>query len=441
MGSPITLSGFNKIDFNVILNAVMEQARAPVTALETQKRALQAQSSAYSTLATRVSAVESAAKALSEASGLSGRKSSNTDTTAVTATTSSASTIGTYDIVVTELARAQVTASTSTYADKTSTVVATGGSITIGGTVVSISGDTTLQGLADAINGTTGIGVVASVVQTSGGNFQLVLTGTSTGTANAFAITNNLTGGAGLTMSGTNAVEATDASATVNGITVTSSTNVLENAIPGASLTVLKKDATKTITVTVERDDTATEGLVDKFVTAYNDLVQFVDDQTRAARAGGQTNIGRDSLLRGLRGTLRELLNADYTLGGSYTRLSTIGLEFQTTGKLSFDKTKFREATADAFADVEKLFAGTTATSGAFDEVLSAVTTYTQAGGLIPNARERVDAQVTGIDDRIATLEARLALRREALQREFIAADLAISQLNAQSQALSSLRF
>ena len=34
MGSPITLSGFNSIDFNVVLNAVMQQESQPLKALQ-----------------------------------------------------------------------------------------------------------------------------------------------------------------------------------------------------------------------------------------------------------------------------------------------------------------------------------------------------------------------------------------------------------------------
>ena len=37
MGSPITFGGFNNIDFSLVLNAIMQQERAPLTALETQR--------------------------------------------------------------------------------------------------------------------------------------------------------------------------------------------------------------------------------------------------------------------------------------------------------------------------------------------------------------------------------------------------------------------
>ena len=43
MGSTITFSGFNDIDFNTVLNALMDQASQPLTALQTQQSALQSQ--------------------------------------------------------------------------------------------------------------------------------------------------------------------------------------------------------------------------------------------------------------------------------------------------------------------------------------------------------------------------------------------------------------
>ena len=55
---------------------------------------------------------------------------------------------GLYDVVVQELARAQVTASTSTTHDADTTVVATGGTLTIGSVAVIIDVPMTLKGLA-----------------------------------------------------------------------------------------------------------------------------------------------------------------------------------------------------------------------------------------------------------------------------------------------------
>ncbi len=71
MGSPITFSGFNNIDFGVVLNAIMLQERAPLTRIEAQRSGLQAQNSAFATLASRLGALETAVQNLAQGTSLS----------------------------------------------------------------------------------------------------------------------------------------------------------------------------------------------------------------------------------------------------------------------------------------------------------------------------------------------------------------------------------
>src|SRR5262249_35185352 len=147
---PVTLSGFNNIDFGSIVTALMTQARAPENALKTQQQNLQAQSGNLSTLATKLSALDTAAAALAAPQSLSGTSVTSTSSSALTFSAGSGTPQGTYEIKIQSLAHAQVTETSSTAPDADSTVVATGGTLTIGGVDVTVSGDTTLQGLADA---------------------------------------------------------------------------------------------------------------------------------------------------------------------------------------------------------------------------------------------------------------------------------------------------
>ena len=87
MGSPVTLSGFNNIDFGSVLNALMQQERIPVTQLESQQTALKAQQTAFGTFATRLAALESAAEDLTRATAFQGRSASVSNTSALTAST------------------------------------------------------------------------------------------------------------------------------------------------------------------------------------------------------------------------------------------------------------------------------------------------------------------------------------------------------------------
>src|SRR5262249_9289208 len=107
---------------------------------------------------------------------------------------------GTYPVNVSSLAQAQSVASQG-YASDTTKVGDGTISISVAGgtpTVVTInSTNDTLSGLASAINSTANIGVTAQVVNTGapGAPYRLELTANSTGTAAAFTVTSNLSGG------------------------------------------------------------------------------------------------------------------------------------------------------------------------------------------------------------------------------------------------------
>jgi flagellar hook-associated protein 2 len=452
VANTVTFSGFNSIDFNYILNAVMAQERQPLTALETRKTTLQTQNSAFGSLAGKLTALGTAADKLKELDSLSTLGATSSDT-GVGVTATGGTIPGTYDIVVNELAKAQVTASQSTFAATTS-VVGTGGSLTLRPTTgdpitIALTGSTTLAELAELINEEEDSPATASIVQVSTGSYKLVLTAKETGTANAFTVTSALTGGSGLTFTDTdndgvsgdtaadNSQTAINAAFTVNGLSVTSATNTVEDVVPGATLKLVKKAPSTTVTVAVSRDLDKAADVVKSFITAYNGLVSFMKDQETAA-ASGKANIARDPLLRSLKDNIRDATLATYA-GSTFTALPQVGIGFDRDGKMTLDREAFDSAMSDSVGDVQRLFSGLTGTGGAFGRLSDLVEQYTKAGGLVGSLRDRIDDQVTGLTTRISDMEVQLDVRRTALQQEYIAADLAMTRLKSQSSSLQSI--
>jgi flagellar hook-associated protein 2 len=453
MGSPITFSGFNSIDFNMILNAVMAQERAPLTRLEAQKKTLETQDAAFGTLAGKLATLGTAVEDLQGTDSLALLSATSSgDGVGVSAATGTIP--GTYEVVVSQLALAQVTSSTTTYSSLTE-VVATSGTLTLtatGGTPVTItlSASTTLEELADAINAEADSPATAAVVQTAPGTYRLVLTGADTGADNAFTISHTLAGGTGLTFTDTdsdgvsgdsaadNARSAVDASFTVNNLSVTSASNSVTDVVPGVTLSLNKADPATTVTISVTRDIDAAKALVQKAVDAYNGIVAFAKDQNTAAVAG-KASIGRDPLMRSVREALRQTIMAEYVVGGTFSRLAEIGVGFTIDGKMTLDGDVFDTAMAASAGDVQLLVSGGDGTGGAFGALATVLDDYTQVDGLVPAVRERIDDQVSTISRRLDTLESQLALRRLSLQREQIAADLAMTRLKAQGASLQSI--
>ena len=453
MGSPVSFSGFNKIDFNQVLEAVMAQERQPYTRLETQKTTLEAQNTAFSTLAGKLSTLQSAVDALRDVKSMALLAATSSDT-GVGVSTTTGTVAGSYGVVVSALARSQVLTSTSSYAALTDEV-ATSGTLTLTPTTgapvaIALTGSTTLQDLADQINAETDSPASASVVQTSPGTYRLMLTGRETGTANGFTVTSTLAGGLGLTFTDTdidgtygdsaadNTQTALDAAFTVNSLAITSSSNTVSDVIPGVTLELKKTDPLTTVTIDVQRNVSSAEGVVDKFVTAYNDFVKFAKDQATAALAG-KASIGRDPVLQGFRSGIGNAIREDYPDGGTLPALGMVGIGFSMDGTLTLDSEVFEAALTGAPGDVQALFSGSDGTGGAFGALDSLIEGYTQAGGLVAGAQERITQQVTAITTRLDRLEQMLEVRRRTLQREYIAADLAMTRLNQQSSSLSAL--
>ena len=433
MGSPITFSGFNKIDFGIVLNAIMQQESRPLQVLEARGRDLQATDSAFGALTEKLDALQAAAAALTNTGVSVNYAATSSHPEIATVTPSAGATAGRYDVVVTQLARAQVTASASTAPDANTTVAASGGTLTIGGVVVAVAGNVTLQQLAAQINATADIPVSAAVIETAPGAYRLVLTGKETGAAHAFAVENALAGST-ITFT-TNAVEATDAAATINNIPVTSAGNVLSSAIPGVTVTLVSEAPAQTVSVSVARDDESLTTRLEAFVAAYNDLTTFVKEQKAAAGKGTAGALGHNALLRSLHGTLRSILGG-LGGGGSLHRLSEIGIEFSRTGELTLKQSALTSALQSDAPGVYGLLGDSQ--TGVLTSMNQTITEYTRSGGLVPGARTRLTEELSRLERRMDEMQARLAVRRAALQREFMAADEAMSRLNGQSGSLAN---
>jgi flagellar hook-associated protein 2 len=443
MSSPISFSGFNGVDFSLILNSIMTQESAPLTALQASQTAVATRIANFTTLATKTNALQTAADAMASASSLAGFSAASTDSSSVAVSAGSGASAGHYDIVVKELARAQVTASSSFATDPTAAFVTTDGTLSITATgsvsptTVDVTSGMTLSQVADAINAKADAAATASVVQDGTASFRLVLTAKATGGANGFTVADTAAGD--VAFSTTNAIDATDASLTVNNIIVTSASNTLAAVIPGASITLFKKNAATTIGVDITTDPSALKSKVSGFISAYNDLVGFVAKQTVAANSGDDSSIARDPLVRQLRNSLRGVLAASYGAAGGTNNLSQVGVEFDRTGgTLSLNSTTFNAAVKNGTAGLSSLFSGTPGTPGVFGTLSTLLDSYTQSSGTFTAVKAQLTAQVSNMSNQIDRMQARLALRRASLQKEFTAADQAMTSLKNQSSSLTS---
>ena len=436
--SPLTLSGFNGIDFNSIIDAIIQADSQPLTDLQTQQKNTQNKDNAFVSMAGLIGNMESTVGSLADSTAFSNVAATSSDTTTVATTVGTGGIVGSYTINVAQLAQSQTTASTNGFTNLTDSA-ADGGSIsfTVNGqttTAINVTSTMSLTELAAAINN-QGSGVVASVVN-DGTNYKLVISSRQTGAANGFTINDNLTNSAaaavafaaGQSSTTGNSQNAQDAQFTVNGFSITSSSNTITSAVPGVTLNLLKQGQA---TVGVTTDYSSLKSSLQTFISQYNSFRSFYDSQQKDVLQG-------DPVMRESLGDLRTVLLTPNSNGGVYKYLAEAGISLTSTGTLQFDESKFEQAISSNPADLQKLLVGDGTNQGVFQSLQNALTNLDGSAGMIKTTRNGIATLLQGYTNRITDMQARLDQERQTLIKVYTAADQAISQLNAQSGAFQN---
>jgi len=258
---------------------------------------------------------------------------------------------GTYSVVVQQLATRHKIGSDSV-GGKT-TALGQSGSFTLqaaDGTAVSVSmdADDTLTDLRDAINAQKSTsGVTASIVQVSDSSYQLILTANDTG--REITLTDGGDGvlsGLGLTDgSGTvknELVAAQNAIVEVDGVTITRSSNTIDDAIEGVTLNLYSADPDTAITMEVSTDLSSIKTAITDFVEAYNAFRDFVVQQQAVNSDGTKSDdatLFADNLLRRITQSVASALNTSVTTDdGDVLSLASLGIGFDSTNALELDE-------------------------------------------------------------------------------------------------------
>ena len=77
--------------------------------------------------------------------------------------------------------------------------------------------------------------------------------------------------------------------------------------------------------------------------------------------------------------------------------------------------------------------------AGPMPEITTLLDGFSQANGIIPASKQRLQTQIATMATQIDNMTARLALQRQTLQKEFADADAIMSRLNGQSGSLANL--
>jgi flagellar hook-associated protein 2 len=458
------------IDFAQLIDATIEVERQPVVLLEAQKAKAESLVSLYQTLNSRLLALGTAVNKINLPSEFSAKSTTvtnnaSTSTTFLTASASGAATSGTHTVIVNQLAQAEKEVHDGVSSD-TSVVNSSGGDLafeyTYGGTqrTLTVPDGTTLEGLRDLINNdTANPGVNATILNDGSGGataYHLALEGKDTGS------TNTITIDGGTTLNGTNSVDfqsgtfaqtqgAQNAQIRVDGYPTSGyierETNTITDVINGVTFNLQRADNTVTNTVTVTTDiDKDTEKVSD-FVTAYNDVVSFIKENTKfdpALQAGGPLT-GELTVLTVLN-RVQSIVTSQVFTSGTFTSLSQIGIRTNEDDTLFVDSSDLSDAISEDFTAVSNLFVNNGTTSGVAEQLSTLVDELTgtvsavsgPVEGLMKAKQSSLNQTILDLNDQISKKEDELDKLRVRLELQFVALESLLSSLTAQGSAFTS---
>lgn len=433
------------LDVDTLVTQLMTLEKQPLTVLDNKEASYQAKISAFGTVKGALAALQSSIATLIQPNTFKGLAVSSSDLTVVSGSATTSAVPGNYNITVDQLAKYNTLRSNDAYTATTNTFNTGTLSIKVGsGSTVDIditSSNNTLSGIRTAINN-AGAGVTASIVN-DGTNQRLVLTSKTLGSSGAISVTATDSGSGGtFALTGLNTASlvetqaADDAEFTVNGLSVTRSSNTISDVVAGLTLTLGK---TGSSTIGVVKNTTAIATALSGFVTAYNAVVA----QNKALSAYDPTSetaslLTGDTTLRSIQNKLAGLVGSTVSgVGGGLSRLSQVGIALQKDGTLTLDSSKLAQALNNPDNDVTALFTQTTAgNKGLAIQFNDWLNQAVGSGGVIANRVDGLTNSIEDLDVRRDRLNTRLTIIESRYRAQFSALDSLISNMSTTSSFL-----
>lgn len=431
------------IDIQELTRSLVSAERDPAEQRITSKISeIEASISGWGTVTSGLSLLSSSLQTFNATDKIRSFDVTSNDESVVQATADGSARSGDYRIAVSALAESTSLVS-GAFASKI-TELNSGESfsigVSIGGEVSTLAVETdTPQGLVDTIND-SGLGLTASLVDVSGdgSSFQIILEG-QTGVANALS----LDLGSLATVSFTESRAAADAAFDINGVSVSRSSNSIDDLIDGVTFDLRGLSATE-VRLSVRADTSDFKQNLEQFVTVYNQMGQIFDELASRDVDPDDPLVGSlagDSALRRIRSRLETLMFGSSEATSENIRyLSDIGVRFQQDGTLAFESDEFDSAMENYPEDVETFLTGNQASAdlltakgadaGFIGILTEEIAELTQADGFARSATERLETRLRENEDALVALEDRMSRLQDRYIRQFTAMDLAVTQFN-----------
>lgn len=445
------------IDIDSMVGALVSAEKAPKEAqLKTLENATTSKISALGQFTGALNAFQQSLNGLNNISLFEKRSVSSSNSSLVTATASKTAQTATYSLKVEALATGSKSASQALSGDF---ATATSGTLKVklgaddAGISVSIEPGATLGEVRDALNDKLkGSGISASLITNpSDGKTRLSLTSSNTGAGKDVQI--EASAGLEQLAIGSQLLDKDDpdyaskgglleasanAKFSIDGMSLESASNTVENAVPEVTFNLLAAEPDKSSIVSVANDVSGVKSSIKKFVEAYNALMSTTKTLT------GVTSVGEgkepvtgglvgDASVRGVMSNVHSQLVAPFAEGGVKT-LVDLGITTQKDGSLAIDDAKLSGALNKDYDAVGAFFTGDT---GLMTRLSGQVDGYVKPGGILSQRVTGLQKTISSVDEQREVLDRRIEKLKTSLYAQFNTMDSLVGQLSSTSSWLT----
>lgn len=496
-GTGINFSGLaSGLDTNAIIQQLVALERIPIQMIEMEKDEQQGKLNKINQLSDLVKGLQEKADGLSSLSEFYAFSVGGSFEGSLTVSAGAGAVAGSHTVEVISTAGTDRWSFDGVADDTANLATADGQTVdfTVGGTSYSVPVDaaaSNIEQIASAINEEAGDDVTASVVNTgtaSNPSYTLLLSSKESGEDGRIsAITSSIAGLSinyvapdvnGDPVSANHVSVGNNAQAVIDGLTVTRSTNDFSDVLDGVSLSALA-ETTGEVTFTVEPDKDAIKEKIGEFVTAYNEVIEFINTQNtytpseEDGESGTSGALFGDGLLQSVKQTLSSaLFNIDPAVVQAdtegYSTLSLVGIKTNSDGTLKLEESTFDakfdgnlEALADLFVDSDGFvrdpaalpntpdwYVDTTTDSGlmanlsrGIDQLFGSIEDNdpnVDLKGVFDLRKDAINDQIKRLSERITQKEDRLGDYEQDLILRFARLEELMGALNAQGASLSN---
>ncbi|MBR9971452.1 flagellar filament capping protein FliD [Magnetospirillum sulfuroxidans] len=378
----------NEFDTDALVEAAVSAKLTRADSLETKVTANETKIAAYEEMQTLLLAMQDSLQALRSDPSSSGQDddvflnrtgylTSGTTTSADTllsVTVEDGTALDKHEIEILQVAKTERLGGTTQSSRSDDAGIS--GSFTLGTTLgstttsatITLTDDMSLDDIVDAINAeTSNTGVKASVIKVSDDEYMMVLTGSET------AATITLADSSGSALQDLGLIDengdkadvlqaAQVAQLKIDGVTIERTSNEIDDAIDGITLTLYKAEAGNTMTLEIDNSLSDIKEQILALVETYNAFRDFVltnQTTTSSGTADDSAVLFGDSTLRSISTSLQEALGSAI----DKTSMAVLGLSFDSSNYLVLDEDTLDDALLNDLDQIESLFSYQATTS------------------------------------------------------------------------------